>query len=46
LLLRYPLCWRRRLADVLAKDVAAFNATVSALGVAPIVVVRKGKPIA
>jgi photosystem II stability/assembly factor-like uncharacterized protein len=35
----------RRLEEVLSRDVAAFNAKVSSLGVAPIVVPRK-KPIA
>ena len=36
----------KRLEDVLSKDVAAFNAKVSSLGVAPIVVPKKVKPIA
>lgn len=36
----------RRLDQVLERDVAAFNATVGRLGVAPIVVPRRGKPIA
>ena len=36
----------RRLDEVLLNDVAAFNAKVSALGVAPIAVPRRGKPIA
>jgi hypothetical protein len=36
----------KRLEDVLNKDVAAFNAKVSSLGVAPIVVPKKIKPIA
>jgi photosystem II stability/assembly factor-like uncharacterized protein len=35
-----------RLEAVLSRDVAAFNAKVSALGVAPIVVPRRVKPIA
>ncbi len=36
----------QRLESVLTTDVAAFNAKVSALGVAPIVIPRKPKPIA
>ena len=36
----------KRLEDVLNKDVATFNAKVSSLGVAPIVVPKKLKPIA
>jgi hypothetical protein len=36
----------QRLESVLSTDVAAFNAKVSALGVAPIVIPRKPKPIA
>jgi photosystem II stability/assembly factor-like uncharacterized protein len=35
----------RRLEQVLTTDVAAFNAKVNALGVAPIVVPRRSKPI-
>jgi hypothetical protein len=34
-----------RLETVLTRDVAAFNAKVQALGVAPIVVPRRGRPI-
>jgi len=36
----------KRLEQVLTNDVAAFNAKVSALGVAPIVIQRRTKPIA
>jgi photosystem II stability/assembly factor-like uncharacterized protein len=36
----------RRLEDVLQRDVSAFNAKVNSLGVAPIVIPRRAKPIA
>jgi hypothetical protein len=36
----------RRVDDVLSREVAAFNSKVQSLGVAPIVVPKRGKPIA